>query len=435
MLKLQWLQINKFRAVKPGTRLVFNPTFNVLLGQNGTGKTTLLNLVAAVVSSDFTALRDEEFELEYELAHEAGRIVASVRNARAVQAVSPSLGTLHFDVMRTSEGLNAPVLSAEVRMILRDSSSPIVIRFDGARGVVEVEDGASGRMGERPAPGAGARLWKVLASASFVLHAAEKQKDKMPDWALVIAALLYMVGLRRFDESLEYFEHMKGIQFSIARDAGDKGNVYLDLAFAPLELREGFRALAAKQWEAERYALGVENLPVLGGVTRLLGFKSVEVVVDLQKSDQDGGSQTLTLGNLRFLFARSGGSRLSEQHLSYGQKRMLAFMYYQATGRSVVIADELVNGLHHSWIRACIEALEERQVFLTSQNPLLLDYLSFDSPEQVRSTFVLCRWEQGEGGGQMFWEDMSQDAAEDFFASYKVGFQQVGELLQSKGLW
>jgi hypothetical protein len=35
----------------------------------------------------------------------------------------------------------------------------------------------------------------------------------------------------------------------------------------------------------------------------------------------------------------------------------------------------------------------------------------------------------------MVWENMTQEAAEDFFASYKVGFQQVGELLQSKGLW
>ncbi|HLM43953.1 MAG TPA: hypothetical protein VK458_08800, partial [Myxococcaceae bacterium] len=85
------------------------------------------------------------------------------------------------------------------------------------------------------------------------------------------------------------------------------------------------------------------------------------------------------------------------------------------------------------WIRACFEALGQRQVFLTSQNPLLLDYLNFQSPEDVRSTFVLCRWEKGPE--QMAWENMTQEAAKDFFASYKVGFQQVGELLQSKGLW
>jgi hypothetical protein len=101
----------------------------------------------------------------------------------------------------------------------------------------------------------------------------------------------------------------------------------------------------------------------------------------------------------------------------------------------VAVADELVNGLHHRWIRACIDALGQRQVFLTSQNPLLLDYLIFNTPEQVRSTFILCSWEGQKEQARMLWENMSQEAAEDFFDSYKVGFQQVGELLQAKGLW
>ena len=54
----------------------------------------------------------------------------------------------------------------------------------------------------------------------------------------------------------------------------------------------------------------------------------------------------------------------------------------------MVIADELVNGLHHSWIEECIQAIGDRQTFLTSQNPLLLDYLSFASPEDVKRTSV-----------------------------------------------
>ena len=37
MVKLQWLQVNKFRSVKPGTRLTFNGGHNVLLGQLSLG--------------------------------------------------------------------------------------------------------------------------------------------------------------------------------------------------------------------------------------------------------------------------------------------------------------------------------------------------------------------------------------------------------------
>src|SRR5690242_21598237 len=65
MIKLQWLQLNRFRKVKPGTRLTFDPVCNVLLGQSGTGKSSLLDLVAAMFSADFSDLLEDEFDLEY----------------------------------------------------------------------------------------------------------------------------------------------------------------------------------------------------------------------------------------------------------------------------------------------------------------------------------------------------------------------------------
>jgi recombinational DNA repair ATPase RecF len=43
-LRLRRLKIEKFRNVVPGTELVFGDGMNVLLGRNGTGKTTLLQL-------------------------------------------------------------------------------------------------------------------------------------------------------------------------------------------------------------------------------------------------------------------------------------------------------------------------------------------------------------------------------------------------------
>jgi energy-coupling factor transporter ATP-binding protein EcfA2 len=432
MLKLQWLQINKFRAVKPGTRLVFSPTFNVLLGQNGTGKTTLLNLVAAVVSSDFTDLQDEEFELEYELISTSGRIRANVRNMRSPDAKMAIPGTLMAGA-RISEELDAPALSAEFKVSEVDGESEFIILFDGGRVAIRPGDAASGEAVERNASRV-THLWTTLSMGARAWYL---KKRSMDDVFFLVNLSVEVEQERenaRFDESLGYLEKLKMAGVTFVRSLRGRG-VQASGTLVPEVLVAGLKGLAGLEWGAERYALSAEQVPFLKSVTRMLGFESAEAIVELQQSTQIEENELAQFGGARFLFARSGGGRISEQHLSYGQKRMLAFMYYQATARSVVIADELVNGLHHSWIRACIEALEERQVFLTSQNPLLLDYLSFDSPEQVRSTFVLCRWEQGEGGGQMFWEDMSQDAAEDFFASYKVGFQQVGELLQSKGLW
>jgi energy-coupling factor transporter ATP-binding protein EcfA2 len=433
MLKLQWLQIHKFRSVKPGTRLNFGPSFNVLLGQNGTGKTTLLNLVAAVVSSDFKAFRDEEFELEYELAAGAGRIQASVRNTR-----SPSVRTsLHEPFgpgsMFLSKGLETNVFTAEVRGVEPDGSSIFFISFDGSR--IAVGPGRNGKkfVTELDAQNVRDHLWVALFMG--IEHWATASYDEATAQSVLWSFDEFWTENRliRFDESLGFFERLKETRFSLIRSKN--GAIQVSSLDAPEELKKQLASLSQKQVGSERYVFTAEHVPFLHEVTRLLGFKSAEASAELQQASRHTDDEKFEYGNLRFLFDRPSGSRISEHHLSYGQKRMLAFMYYLATARSVVIADELVNGLHHSWIRACIEALGERQVFLTSQNPLLLDYLTFDSADQVRSTFVLSRWSEGEDGGQMLWENMSQEAAEDFFASYKVGFQQVGELLQAKGLW
>ncbi|MGD0094558.1 MAG: AAA family ATPase, partial [Planctomycetota bacterium] len=46
MVKLKRLKIHKFQNFVPGVELRFDDKLNVLLGKNGTGKTTLLNLIS-----------------------------------------------------------------------------------------------------------------------------------------------------------------------------------------------------------------------------------------------------------------------------------------------------------------------------------------------------------------------------------------------------
>ncbi len=60
MVRLTRLRIDRFRNVKPGTDLRFGSTFNVLLGRNATGKSTLLDLIAAVTNDDLSAYAKED---------------------------------------------------------------------------------------------------------------------------------------------------------------------------------------------------------------------------------------------------------------------------------------------------------------------------------------------------------------------------------------
>ncbi|HYO55710.1 AAA family ATPase [Archangium sp.] len=431
MAKLRWLQVNKFRTVKPGTRLTFNPGYNVLLGQNGTGKTTLLNLVSAVVRSDFHEFEEIEFDLEYELeSTDAGTVTFAVRQQRSAEPLLSELEPLPPEVLTAStlaeeSGLRRPVFSACLRFTPAPSGAPISLTIKGSSMTVQAADE---RPGGPPSPFdvPEGRTLRGLIGFGLLQGIRSRQQPPLPPSSPALLRLVWEESTSRFDESLEHFNSLRNLSCEARRaaDASLSGPPTLAEFYPPLlEQLE-------QRWGADRYILGDEQIPFLKEAVRYLDFQSAEAIFELLEAS---GADSMKLGNLKFLFTHRGGWRIAEKQLSYGQKRMLAFLHYLTTVRSVAIADELVNGLHHRWIRASIEALGERQVFLTSQNPLLLDYLTFESPEEVHRTFVLCRWEQG--SEQMVWENMSQEAAEDFFDSYKVGFQQVGELLQTKGLW
>lgn len=52
--------------------------------------------------------------------------------------------------------------------------------------------------------------------------------------------------------------------------------------------------------------------------------------------------------------------------------------------------------MHHAMIGQCIDLVGERQAFLATQNPLLIDSLGFSSLEEAQRTFVLCSSEHDE---------------------------------------
>jgi hypothetical protein len=172
----------------------------------------------------------------------------------------------------------------------------------------------------------------------------------------------------------------------------------------------------------------------LNRAAHVLGYDSASVRFDVERLSPEPGQQIVRLSNLRFFFKRPG-EEISHDLLSYGQKRLLSFFAHADSSRDVIIADELVNGLHHEWIHACLDEIGNRQAFLTSQNPLLLDFLRFDSVEEVRRTFILCERASDESGAQLVWRNTTEEEAESFFLAYQTGIQRVSDILLTKGLW
>src|SRR5215510_4037939 len=98
---LRTLRIRRFRNAAPA-ELQFNRDFNVLLGQNAAGKTTLLDLIAACASSNFSEFEQTPFSVEYEVSGPLGTVRTTLENpgskpkaangpAEAILSGSPTL--------------------------------------------------------------------------------------------------------------------------------------------------------------------------------------------------------------------------------------------------------------------------------------------------------------------------------------------------------
>ncbi|HEY0482353.1 MAG TPA: AAA family ATPase [Kofleriaceae bacterium] len=410
MLKLKRLRVERFRSLARGAELSFSDGINIVLGQNGTGKTTLLDLISMVVRSDFSSLAKEEFALEYELWVPGGEsIIIMVRNHRAVMDEPP-----------TPIEIKAREVFHPSVEVLGGADRRRLVRYDDVQGISRGESPSESPQ-RSPTP-------MDLGFLFYFIAPVKAFGSRFATYLTLLAGNAY-----RLDESLDLFRKATGTGTFAGEIVRVKDAWLPDLFDPPFipfdvikELKNHYEPGAAD------YALSHHDLGVLSTLNEMMQFARSDLRIDVTESSEP---ETMRIDNLVFRFWWTDGTLVTHERLSYGQKRLLIFFYYLACNSEIVIADELVNGLHHRWITASIEAIGQRQAFLTSQNPLLLDYVPITSAEEVQRSFVLCRGEPREGRPGWIWENMSEEDAQELFNAYNVGVEHVSEILQSRGLW
>ncbi len=420
--RLRRLKIEHFRDVRPGTELHFGDGWNVLVGRNGSGKTTLLNLISMVLRDDLSALQGEAFAIEYELVAEDGStfVVCSTNTP----------------TWRSSGGARSD-LAALVRVVKLDASRAIIVdkvlvaEFRSSKvGAVDAKEVHS----DNP-------LRRSRVDASLFGEQLDKVEGgvRMRPWGHAMACY-------RMDEGVGMFDVLTGTK-GHARTASPprvamtnihewfrtSGGPSLQGEFVPDALVRQVNDLSPHGRASVEFDLGGDE--GLDRCVGLLGRGRIIVVATSVSTEEDSGDGP-SFGNFRF-FSQSGVSPLvPHDHWSFGQRRLLTFFWYLACNPDVVVADELVNGLHWDWIDACVEAIGTRQVFVSAQNPLLLDHLGFESEEDVRRGFVLCRTSPvGEGRTETVWTHPDAAQSAEFFRSYQNGVMHVHDILRTQGLW
>lgn len=416
MLKLKRLKILRYRNVLPGSELRFDDGLNLVLGVNASGKTTLLALLSAVCRSVFEGIKHEEFELEYELA--SARFTIEVRVSHREGAMT------------------------EVERAL-SSRLPMDDRYNVR--VIDSDLGSERSFSADTPPASGRSPVDLMGEQSllFRLLLLSGERDTWP----LLDALRALENAFRFDESLDVFTAATGRTVVVASSATPSvwyatGRCKLDEnssamncgSFIPRALVNEMSGMGATLREMDQLMQREDprDFEWLPALARYLGVRNVVCEPRKVREDKKGG---YTFQGFEFEVERSDGVTIHHDLLSYGQKRLLSFFYYLACNPAVVIADELVNGLHHRWIDACMKEIGPRQAFLTSQNPLLFDYAEFESVEQVERRFLVCGLETVDGREMMVWRNMSRADAEVFYRAYEAGIEHVGDILITRGLW
>lgn len=418
--RLTRLKINRFRQVRPGTELRFDGGINVLLGRNGTGKTTLLELVCALARGDLRAYQHESFDLEFDIHLRDCAIVASARNSSPEPTADPfSRKNPHTWEMRT-------------RLIGPDDQKATI---DATHQVAKMSlgDGPS-----KDIPADDASPFQVLFHVfPFFQHWPGETLFFGP--AMTVALLLGKSCLR-LDEGLDTFrcitsgESLPNLDSPLSITSQSIGSpAQPSFCYAPVDLVAHIYSQGPSLHQATSIGIDQSNFKVLDAFIQAIDAKSISCSMVLLKrvESPETRATTSSFGKPSFWITTHRGTTFTHDQLSYGEKRLLTFMYHAAANPHILVADELVNGLHHEWIQACLDAIQG-QAFLTSQNPLLLDHLPFHSAEEVERRFILCDRDEH---GDWIWRNMDEDAAGAFYRAYEVGVQHVSGILRTKGLW
>lgn len=373
-MKLTTLKIHQYRGAQGGAELAFSPSFNLVLGENGSGRTALLELISTALGSDFSGLQREEFSLEYGLALAGVEIHATVRNTKRSATAAPPAAE---PSALLSPGALEPAAELEpyVELALRlaEPATRLVLRADA--------EGISWEVGGKPAYSQSMQQWSLLDRSLWVLlhMTAPYLEREVRERLKPLLRRTFLLGPSRFDESLGTYEQIGQLRYAMEQ-RGEEVFPFGLMAlptWLPGRLRERVgqeRLAGAIDFRHDEVERGF-----LERFVSLAGLGSGRLRVEVLEDQALVGGRRVDFGRFGFHFTRADGSALEQAHLSYGQKRLLSFLYYLDVNEDFVIADELACGLQARWVEACVREVGGRQAFLTSHNPLLYEYVPADA--------------------------------------------------------
>ncbi len=426
---LERLKINQFRSVEPGTELRFSDGLHVVLGKNATGKSTLLDLIAAALDLNFGTpkFRDEPLDLEFVLRAGPYEIEAAVkrvanperrrRGARKQEVPEPGMRDEGRYTFRAAGKL-------EVTVLLTSNDLP----QRTVKGVIPTSYGLNEPLGwQHLVPILAPRLnsiWNVMFDDSLQKYPA-LGKLIGDDVSSIGSEDQFLVRMREGDELWDTFET-------------DDFEIMLGQAVPMQPSMLPHKIFATLPKNGTPIDVSLMGEPILAALVNEMGFSEARMFFGPPRVEDSGGYGIFVYSSPTFTFYRNGRLVRRGDQLSYGQRRLFALGWYLVCNKEVAILDEPSNGLHESWVEFLVSQLGGRQVFLTSQNRETLDMLPFGTETELSRGFVLCEAHPQSGGGEptLHWRGLRDDESALMIKAFRASrVDLVTDLLRGLNLW
>jgi energy-coupling factor transporter ATP-binding protein EcfA2 len=460
-LRLRRLTIRKYRDLAGPVDLEFGRGHVFLLGKNGTGKSTLLELIWFLITFNLELLRDDEVGVDIEWTIETsgpreGRNAATVTARFEAEALSRREAHDREDIIYNiideiftnkwifslrcsiNEEIDIPVDNNHNY----NSSTDLNHKHDSPRPADQLQmrwrfdEPPSVRIGDHDLSSKFGEARSVISenSIQFIYRYMMKllSQSSLEANGLIAPFMFEIEKITNFhmqhiyDESLEVHQRIVD-RSGYTKTPNDPKYIQNDRSdFLPTHLLSSLlRPVDKPQPQpAEPYPLHPWLLP-------LLNAKTVDAHPRLYQRDAKGQS---TYQGFDIYVTWPDGSLHHHSQLSFGQKRLIAFAWYaDVAPEAPLLTDELTNGMHAAWVRRIVDILGDRQAIHALQNPLLLDAVGPGEPDEVRARFILC--DVADNPRLWTWRNPTEAEAARIHAAWSTGFQHLSEILESEGLW
>lgn len=420
--QLRRLKIHRYEEFVDVPWIVFSPHENVILGINGAGKTRLLRLISAVLNFNYADLLAQDFDVEFELTY-LGRprdtTVVEMQGRIHSEELSPSSDTRGSELLGTRRqlGVMLAAASADHRLVLTQDRTGSALQFDGVRTTVT----RTSSPGD-PIP------WDHIAD----------MKDPQ-----LSALLPGSTGFYTREDDRDFQALIRDVQFRLK--PGKRAQIpYVEstgdvppLLVATLVTQLAYLLDSEKMRDGLRFtpdyafpAFPGEGAPP-GSFLPLLSALGAESLALRPKVVQANGVLHCKGFEVRLKF--TSGAEYTDSGLTFGQRRFLLMALLLIFRPSFpAFIDEIDNGLHPRLVEAALNLLSERQSFFTSHNKIVVDYINYDSADDIRRKIHICR---RDATGRQTVDTISESHAQEVYEKVAVGIMHTSDVLLVEGLW